>query len=198
MGSRRKAIRKKVAELLKGKTLAGDKVFSNMTTAQWNEDLPEIVIYTRSETVEETSTAPREYKRTLELGIEITASGSQTPETESLAEDIVDDIAEQVETELNRDETLDEIDNALGKKVALVDALILDVLGFEFRGEGAKPTAACVMIFRVMYHEMRPGSIDDQPGVGTLKTVHAEWKVGHHKSEPDNVVEATDDITIPD
>lgn len=198
MESRRKVIRNTIRDLLKGNTRAGDKVFTNLSSPNWREQSPVIIIYTRAETVEELNVSPREYRRTLELAIEITAEGSEDPNSGDNVEDTLDDIVSQVELILNRDETLGEIENSLGKKVALVDALILGSLDFTFEDGGQKPAGAARIIFNVVYHENMPGSLDDQNNIGNMKRVHVDWNVGHNDSTPDEVIEAQNDLEFTD
>lgn len=201
MASRRKAIRKAIKAALVGKTSAGAQVFDSISSALWAETLPTIAIYCRSESVEEQNSAPREYKRTIELVVECIAEGGSAEDPSSAGpflDDVLDDISDQVELELNRDETLGPVLNALGQVVALVDEILLNNVEFEYRGEGRKPTGSCRLVFFVTYYEHRPGSIEEQDGVGDLKTVDAKWKVGHDQSSPDNVVEAEDTLDIPD
>lgn len=198
MSSRRKAIRKAIQALLLDKTGAGARVFSNLSSSMWCEELPQIAVFSRSEDIREMNVAPREYERRLELAIEIVAEGSEGPNSGDFVEDILDDIAEQVETELNRDESIAEIEDVFGNPVKLVDALILKTVEFDFVGEGKKPTGSARLVYDVVYHEHRPKSIDEQTGIDDFKTAHVDWSVGHHSAEPDAVVEAQDDISIPE
>lgn len=204
MASRRSEIRQRVAELLKGKTLAGDRVFSNRASATWSEELPIIAVYTRGEIVEDQNTAPREYKRTIDLVIEVVAEGPEVdptnpnPSDKTPAEDVLDEICDSVEKELGRDDRLGETLNLLGERVALVDQTVLQGILFDFQSEGVRPQGSAIMTFNVIYKEFVPGSLDEQDGIGVFKTAHADWSVGHDNSGPDAIVEATDEITIPD
>lgn len=198
MASRRKVIRNTIRDLLKGKTLAGDRVFTNLSSPNWREQSPIIVVYTRAEAIEELNVSPREYRRTLELALEITAEGSEDPNSGDTVEDILDDITDQIETELNRDETLGEIENSLGRRVAVVDELTLGTCEFSFDDSGAKPAGSARLVFNVVYHEYRPGSIEEQNNIGNMRRVHVDWKVGHDNTTPDNVVEAEDDLEFTD
>lgn len=203
MSVRRKAIRKGIQTILKGKTDAGANVFSNLASATWCEDIPLIVVYARQEEIEQLNVSPREYRRALEISIEIIAQGPEDPNASEgkFLEDILDDIAEQVETELGRDETVGQLDRLEGNDCALVDELILNNVEFEYRGEGKKPSGSVKLIYNAMYTEKRPASVDQQAeayGIADFKTAHAEWKVGHDDDAPDNNVEAEDTVTIPE
>jgi hypothetical protein len=198
MASRRMAIRNAMQAALKGTTLAGQNVFSNLSSTSWREQFPCIVIYTQSESIEQSNTAPPEFIKTLQIAVQVLAEGSEDPNSGVYAEDIVDTIADQVETELNRDSRLGDFTTPTGKVEALLDSLTLTGMDFQFEGEGAKPVASARLEYEAVYHEFRPGSLEEQPGVGDFKTINAKWKVGHNNSAPDNVVEAEDTVTIPD
>lgn len=197
--SKRKQIRRAFKERLKGKTNALENVFSNIASATPREGTPTILIYTSKEDVEEIGSAPKKYKRLLELSIEIVAEGSEDPDNaDNYLEDILDDIAEQVETELNRDETFGFYTDYRGKKIPLVDTLDLQTVNFRFEGEGNKPIGSLILTYQVTYTEFRPADIEEQDNVGNFKKAVVDYKVGHHDSPPDNVIEATDIINIPD
>ncbi len=206
MSVRRKEIRKGVQAILKAANSdaglangVGLKIFSNLSTAVWSEDLPQVAIFSRNEVVEEYAKAPREYKRNLELAIEIMAAAPEDPNAAdgTFLEDLLDDIAEEIETELNRDETVGELAKLFGNSCKLVDELLLTNVEFEYSGEGSKPTGSCRLIYNVVYHEFRPALIDQQGITDDLEEVNVEWFVGHDNDAPDSVIEATDEIAIP-
>ena len=196
---RRKAIRKAIAAILKNKTDAKEKVFSNQTTPSWVEDLPVILVYTRSEDVEVFNEAPREWKRVTNFVVEVIAVGPEEPNQEDVSSgnckflsDILDDIAHQVECELSRDDTLG--GNA--------DDINLSSTEFAFEGEGSQPLGSVRLIYAVTYYTDAPASIDKQQGVSDFEGANVDWKVGHDKNEdgnesPDNIVEANDVVDIP-
>jgi len=194
MESRRKLIREAVKGILKGKTAAGDKVYSNLSSPTWRQQLPAIVIYSRSEAVETFNVAPKEYKHTLQLAIEAIAYGNEDPAAKDLLEDLLDQIGEDITREMHRDETLGETINVFGKKTALIDSMDLRSMEFQFEGDGARPTGSLTLVFDLVYYEMRPASMEEQAGISDLETINAKWKVGHHDSAPDNIVEAEDNL----
>jgi len=201
MASRRKLIRNRFREVLLGKTDAGQNVFSNRASATWSEELPLIAVYSRAEGVENTGTAPLEFKRTIEMAVEIIAQGSEEPGAALSAEDILDDVAEQVEKALFRDETLGEIDSPLkaGKKISCVDSLKLKTIEFDFQGEGAKPVGSAIMLFDAVYYEMSPVALEEEDGSGVLETVHADWTSGKGEDPPANPEDfgIADHLAIP-
>ncbi len=183
-------IRKKVVELLKGKTHAGEHVFSNSAVPPWHEELPVILVYPRSEDISEYAIAPRELKRELQLAIEIVAAGpeekpgAEVPEGQLSLEDILDQIAEQVEFEMSKDETL-------GR---LADDSILTGVEFDFDSSGGESIGSCRMTYKTTYYRPSP---DLEPDYPVLKKVGAKYKVGHDNAAPDNVVEGEDSVDIP-
>lgn len=194
MANRRKLIRKRVREVLLNQTDAGSKVYSNLSSPHWGENTPEIAIFTRSETIEDLGTAPKEYKRTLELAIEIVAEGTETPNENDgkLVEDIVDDIAEQVEAALEKDETLGEIPGS-DPACVYIDELFLNNVEFQFE-IGQKPTASARLIYSVIYYEARPKNLELQDNVTDFEGVDARWDVGHHDSPPNKDDKEAEDI----
>jgi hypothetical protein len=102
MGAILKSIRGAIRDRLYDRTAAGTKVFTNRADKVWQESIPSIVIYTRSETVERDQAAPPEYKRTARVVIELLLQDrSGFP-----LDDDTDDLAEEVEALLFADPTL--------------------------------------------------------------------------------------------
>ena len=192
-GLLRKNIRKKVVEILKGKTDVGNRVFPNASTVIDEALLPVILIYPRSESASKYATAPRELERDLDLAIEIIAKGPETDETgiapedqdpsKKSLEDILDDIAEQIECELSRDDTLQNT----------VDDSILTNIEFEFEGSGGLPIGSARLTYAVTYFTMSPRSVDKQGGLADFKTAEVEHNIG----DDPNTREAKDSVAIP-
>ncbi len=204
---RRQLIREAIQKALLGKTLAGERVFSNQSTSAWDEDLPVILIYPKTETAEEYATNPRELKKTVFVTLELIASGAEEftkgekPPEKQVVEDLLDQMALEVECELSRDDTLGAITikdfGGNPKEVALADDLFYTSTEWEFNGEGAQAIGSARLVYAVVYYEKVPLSIDKIAGLGDFKKVEAEWKVGHDDSSPDNEVEASDSVDIP-
>lgn len=192
MAKTRKAIRKKLIAILKGKTSAEDRVYDNPSIPPWEENLPVINIYNRNEDADLYAQAPREYKRTVMFAIECHASGpdqsEQLPEGTPLLSDILDDMCEAIEAAIERDDSLgDEVDESL-----------LTSIQFATEGEGNQPNGSARLLYAVTYYRMAPLSIDKQDGVSDLEEVNAEWKHGHHNAspEPDAPVTAEDNVDL--
>lgn len=189
-GRLRKLIRKKVVEILKGKTDAGDRVFPNATVPPWEEELPVILIYARTEPATELSMAPRELNRSLDLAIEIIAKGPeenvdlQTPEPGvKTLEDILDDIAEQVECEMSRDDTLQDT----------CDDSVLTTTEFEFESVGALPIGSARLTYEVSYTTMSPRDLIKQGVDDDFKQNQIDYNIG----DDENTVEANDTVDLP-
>lgn len=185
----RKAIRKKIVELLKDKTDVGKKVFPNASVTKAQEELPLILIYPRTETAEEFAETPRELKRTITMAIEVVASGPEVdeegnaPKDKKTLEDCLDDIAEQIECELAIDDTLG----------SACDKSILTSTEFEFDGNGASPVGSVRLSYDVTYFRRSPddlkAQLDKLPDHTTAET---EWNIGE---DPDTR-EAKDTIDV--
>lgn len=130
----RKEIRHKLVEILKGKTLAGEKVFANNVSPIEPDDLPAVFIYPKSEDYTIINKAfkrddlgnPISLKRIdLDIIIEIICTNT----SEETMSDQIDDIAEEIED-------LIKYSDRLGK---LVQDIGIDRSEATLSGEGQKP-----------------------------------------------------------
>lgn len=197
MSARRKAIRKGMQKVLLDKTDAGGKIYTNLSSAIWDSDLPQVIIYPRSEEVTELNVAPREYKRTLQMAVEVVASGPEGshPDDGKPVEDVLDDIADQVERELNRDERLGIFTYTDGdgneKSEALVDELILSSVEFEF-DEGKDSIGSARLVYSATYYEFRPQSLVEQGITNDFTGADTTWNVDKREGD-----EASDTVNVP-
>jgi hypothetical protein len=184
----RKAIRKKIVELLKaGNTKAQDRVYPNYAIPSWEENLPVILVYNRDEEIEKFNQAPRELKRDVQFVMEIIEKGSDNdedlaPGVDSLS-DKLDDLCEQVEAIFDADETLG----------GTTDDSILTNMQFTYEGEGNRPTASARLTYMVTYVRHTLDNADTLPD---LEQTNVDWKVGHHDSAPADDIEAKDEIDL--
>ena len=201
MSSRRRLIREAVKEILKNSIPeVEDRVFTNISSPMWREDTPQIFIFSRSEDIEDLDTAPKEYKRTIEMAIEIVAEGPEDGEQDEnfseddLTENVLDNIAEQVESLLEANETLGTFEpdpDRLGNACALVDEMALSGVEFEFV-DGDKATGSARLVYSMSYYEFRPKNNRHQIG-GTFEKLFATWNIEAGEGEP----EAEDELDIP-
>lgn len=194
-GRLKKLIRKAIVRQLKGKTDVGDRVFPNATVPPWEEELPVILVYPRGEVAVEYAVAPRELERDLDINIEVIGKGPEenidlkTPAkgkrgtTQKTLEDILDDIAEQVECELSRDETLG--GNA--------SKTIYQNCEYEFDSAGGVPVGAIRLTFGVTYYTMSPRDTEKQGKPSQLKKINVKFNTG----DDENTRESEDDLDIP-
>ena len=134
----RKEIRKKIAEILKGKTDAENRVFPNRVIPVGVEELPAILIYPVNEDYTILRKDPNiTHRRDLNLAIQILAQDS---DEESLS-DIIDDIDEQIEEVISNSDKLDE----------LVHDINIDTGQAGFSGEGEKPEGSWTARYNVTY-----------------------------------------------
>ena len=201
MTYRRKTIRDQIKKLLAGQTDAGQRVYTNRSSPTWQEELnngPVILIYTLNENVERYAQSPREYKRQLEVTVEIIATGPEDdtcPENcELLLDDILDMMAFQVDCYLLVTNTLgcDENNNAF------VDEFQPLSVRFDFDSSGQKPIGSAILTYQAVYHENQPADLSKLENLGIFERAGVDWKVGHHDDEPDaDITEANDLIDIP-
>lgn len=137
----RKEIRKRVAAVLQNATSAADRVHQSRMIKIKPETLPCILVYTNKEDCEVYDTAPKSYKKTLSLDIEIVAEGN------ALLDDTLDDICNQVEAVFNEDQHL----GAPGAE--LVDDIELSGTSITLDPTGEVLTGSAVMVIKVTYVE---------------------------------------------
>jgi hypothetical protein len=189
-GRLRKNIRKAIVSILKDKTSAENRVYSNPSIPPAEKELPIILVYSRTEPVEPLADAPRELIRRLGIIIEIIAKGSEdnlevgTPENGvDPVDDILDDMAEQVEQAMSKDDTL----------LATCDDSILTNTEFEYESEGGLVIGALRLSYDVTYTTMSPRSSLDQGIKDSFLTNTVDYNI----SEDENTREATDKVDLP-
>lgn len=170
--------------MLKGKTIAGARVYTNQAAATWVEELPVILIYVKSEDVIKFNQAPRELRYDMQVVIEIIAKGTEAPfaDDDTTVEDILDDIIEVVKCVMARSETLD----------GTADDSILTAIEFDFVGDGQKPVGAARMVYNVTYVEASPQETCPQEGLGDFETVNVDYNL-----DGDEDIDANDLFEIP-
>ena len=190
LGRLRKNIRKAVVAMLKDKTAVGARVFPNASVPPWESELPVILVYQRSEPTTQLGQSPKELIRSLDLAIEIIAKGPEenvdlaTPEAgvKSL-EDTLDDIAEQVESELHADDTLQ----------GTCDESELNNTEFEFESVGALPIGSARLTYTASYTTMVPRDTAKQDANDDFKTNQVDTNIG----DDENTRESTDTVDLP-
>lgn len=182
--TKRQAIRDKVKALLTTPAIAqvGARVYTNRMRKVYPEELPCIVIYSKSESAEINVAGPREYKRTMKLAVEIIDKYGDPSDTtlEDSVDDRLDEIAAQVEQRLYRNETLD----------GEVSDLLFSDIETDFVVEGEQPVGAMRLTFDVEFIIEAP---DTQPNLDAFEIAHVEIL-----TQPDAGQEKTvDDIELP-
>ena len=175
----RRSLKEYLANTLKGKTIAEDKVRVSRAIPNNIEDLPVINIYLKNEDVEVFDESPRRYKRVANFSVECINVGN----TDDEADESVEFMVRQVEDALAIDETL-------GRQVS--DSWLGNV-NFQSDFESQSPVAAATLLFNVEYFvEASPKT--DAPDF--LRT-GVDWQVGHHDESSDDVIDAQDELEIP-
>ncbi len=172
MTHRRGEIRQKITSLLVGKTNCGTRVFENRVTPLWQGPgkLPAIIVYADKEEAEIHAVAPRTYKRTLSVTIEVHDSQNESTD-ESL-----DAVSAQIENVLESNADLDGSINDL--RYVSTEILVL--------GEGQKFTGAARMLFLAEYFSDEGTEVPD-----ALTSVHITYDLAH----TDDTADATDIIS---
>lgn len=186
MHSRQK-IRSTLLTLLKGNTDAGERVFVNPVHNHQDENLPEIAIHYVSESpIEETSVAPIEYQRTLNLMVEAVASGKTSQELTDTLDQLTDQIEQIVIPE-----------NLIKFSGLEVDRVKLSGVDFEFRGDGETPIGSVRTEVSVLYRSF----VREAIATDDFEKASIDWNIDktNDDDDPNNdiVVEAEDELDIP-
>ncbi len=171
MAHPRETIRKKAVELLLGKTSAGFRVYASRVAPfisnEWQNDLPAVVVYTMDESAEIYNVAPREYRRTVELVIEVHANAT------SAMDDVLDAIARQIEQTLLADDTLGGTANDVQ----------LSRTRMVIRDEGQELLGGCRIILDVEYFDRHPDDFFNQ-SLPDLNTVATDYSLANAQPDP--------------
>jgi hypothetical protein len=136
MAHARQTIREQVGTTLTGLTTTGSNVFQSRVYPLQESNLPALLIYTKEESSEAiVMGSNRVIERELTLAVEAYVK------TNSNSDDTIDTIAEEVETAIGADSTL----NNKAKDVFLVSTDI------NYVGEGENPVAVATLNFLVSY-----------------------------------------------
>lgn len=161
MSPTRLAIRQETVRRLRcAGTVAGTRYYSNRFRPVMQANVPAIeqpnlpcgVVYTLTETAESNEGAPREYRRVLEMAIELIVARAESSDND--ADDRLDQLIEQVEAVLAFDPTL-------GQDRVDVTYLRTDLVPLD---EGDLAFAAARVTYQVVYYQVVPeGDADDLP-----------------------------------
>jgi len=158
MAHQRKLIRDAiVSRLIQAGTMAERRVFGSRAVALQPKELPAILVYTKNEQVEKSAEAPREFKRTVTVSIELVAQSDR----EETLDDALDDFCEQVEKAVFSDQYFD----------SLVSDCFLGDTEIEILSDGEKPIGAAKINLLMHYFQRLPGDLtgelDDFLSMGT-------------------------------
>lgn len=171
MAHPRELIRKQAVARLLNKTSAGASVYASriepFISNDWEDQLPAIVVYTQDESGEIWTAAPREYRRSVELVVEIHASGDST------LDDTLDTVARQVEIELLKDDTLG----------GTVEDLRYARTRMVLRDEGQTLLGGCRISFEADYIDAHPNA-DFNASLRNLNTVATDFSLNNEQTGP--------------
>lgn len=174
MSHQRHAIREALQTLLvAANTAAAGRVYINRTNplsqrpsseaGSAQEELPAILIYTRNEAAEIFNVSPREYRRTVEVIIELVMA---ITETTGAIDNALDDFAEAVEAVILRDDTV--TNTASDFRLVSSSMAIVE--------EGEIPIGAVQLVCEADYVEFHPKP-DLQDDADDLREVRSNWRV---------------------
>ncbi|MGD9664616.1 MAG: hypothetical protein AB7U34_05375 [Novosphingobium sp.] len=148
MTTTRKTIRHAIKDALLNNTSAGAHVYASRTRPIPATSLPAILVYTNNEAVEIFNESPREYRRTLTLGIEIAARADEA------LDDTLDDIAQEIERILSENQT-----------PGGADTLLLTGAEIVLTKDGDNQHGSCVLTYDAIYFTLDVSEGVAGPGV---------------------------------
>jgi hypothetical protein len=177
--SQRKAIRHAIRDALRGATRAGTRVYCNRSEAwESSTELPAIGLYTDDERAELSGEAPREYKRSVTVRLELLVR----QEAGEQGDDELTEFVEEVFAVLAQNESAGDYAARsvyLGHEVDLVENAERMILAAHVR-------------WRFDYYT----EVDEVPASSPdADLLHAGWRIaGDAPTEPDR---ATDEVDLP-
>ncbi len=154
-----KSIRKATAELLKGKTAAGDRVFGFRTTPVPAAKLPCLLVYINSQNDQSISIADPVYRCTLDLAVECLTDGA---DDETLG-DATDDFCAAIKIALLKDPEWPE-------QVERIPAIRTDLIAVI---DGARRMAGAKLVFSLVYVVEDYPDTSEAPDLSTV-TIKAD------------------------
>jgi len=180
MSSKRQKIREAIATILvAAATPAANRVYENRARPLWDKtffsQLPAILIYTTREGLELFSVAPREYKRTLEVAIEVVASG------DSEVDDTLDTITAQIEAALN----INILPDPDAPECPLNDDMVLTSIELMLKDEGQGIAGSARLLYDVIYYAQAPEAValDNFDKLATEYNLNAEQEPGDRAND---------------
>jgi len=163
----RKDIRTKVLSIIKAAVSefggvsdpALGRVFENRMKPMWEVEMPAANIYTKNESAEIFNVAPREYKRTLNLFLDVYVKADDA------ADDTIDLLTRKIEKALFVNETLDDV----------VSDTVLGDTEIELDVDGRSVQALARMTWVITYFTFAPGD-EASAGLDDFVTAHTEMK----------------------
>lgn len=134
-----------------------------------------LVVYAKNEAAEIFNEAPRLYERTLKLVVEVAIYDH----TATDLDDLLDDISDEIEQRVFRNEYLDD----LAKTTFLSDTEI------DFITDSEVPIGVCRVTFDVIYQTDAP---IEQPNLDAWERYHAETKVVGSTDDTEPMVDDTE------
>jgi hypothetical protein len=176
MAHPRKTIRVALAAQFAGKTVAGDRVYSNRSRPQSVEKLPAIGIYNVGDTLAVFDESPRRYRRRFRLAADLYVKDTGGAEID----DVLDDFAEQVEQAVFAD-------TALG---GTVDDIVPVETSEVMVSDQREQTAMLTITFEATFYQDAPEV--DADSLADMTGTHVDWDIPAGEA-----VDAEDDITLP-
>ena len=167
--SEKNRIKKKIIEILKNKNIGdvADRIFPRRSSPQESEDLPCINVYPSSEQIERHNESPKEYRRVLQLELEV----ESIHDTDALLSDELDALAQEVEDAIEGTKDLYSMKDKNGNERLINDYELLNIQ-YDTEGGGTSPLGSVRLTYNIEYYtnEDRTEILND------LNTIGNDWR----------------------
>jgi hypothetical protein len=175
----RTQIRQTIASMLDGATSAGSEVYTNRTRRFRVENLPALVIYDVGEQVQLYNESPREYRRQMQLAVDLYVEDA-SPESGQPIDEILDDLADEVEQKLYNDTTAqDNLDDLRLQEVS--DVMVSD--------DQRQQLGMVTLTWQATYYQEAPEI--EASTLNDLQSTHTDWQI-----DEDDEIEAEDNVSL--
>lgn len=166
--------------LIDGDTDAETRVSISRSIPTDAQNVPALLIYTTGEAVSRFNEAPKNYRRALNVNIEIMAAGNDDEHLDLILETIGDEVEQLME----KDETL----GGLCNKLELV------ATAYQSEPDGQSPLGSLVLSYSVDFFTDAQQLADDC--LEEFQGTDLDWKVGHNNAPSDSVIDAEDTVNV--
>lgn len=188
----RALIRQRVIAALVNATDAGPRVFDSPPRSVWPEEFPALHVYVDRDDVATWKAAPRAYKATVRVTVEVYARDRRIGPNVFTAATQIDNLVDQVEAALDADRLLRDPTTREAAAADGPDSGVELSIETDFDKDDRNTIGIARVTWQYVY--VRAAATVAKPPAQDLDTVHVEFETS---SAANDVPEAVDDIDQP-